>query len=111
RCRALYGHQRRAQHGPADRPGHQSGRSLLLDQSAETRQWADRFYKVAGRMPSGVQASNYAATLHYLKAIQAAGTDEAGAVVRKMRETKINDLMTKDGYIREDGRVMRDLYL
>ena len=85
--------------------------AFYWDQSAETRQWADRFYKVAGRMPSGVQASNYAATLHYLKAIQAANTDEAGAVVKKMREMKINDLMTKDGYIREDGRVMRDLYL
>ena len=62
-------------------------------------------------MPSGVQASNYAATMHYLKAIQDAGTDAAGAVTKKMRETKINDFMTKDGTIREDGRVMRDLYL
>lgn len=85
--------------------------AFYWDQSPESRKWSDRFYKVAGRMPSGVQASNYAATLHYLKAVQAAGTDEAGAVMKKMRETKINDLMTKDGYIREDGRVMRDLYL
>ncbi|WP_295381756.1 ABC transporter substrate-binding protein [uncultured Pseudacidovorax sp.] len=85
--------------------------AFYWDQSPQSRQWSERFYKVAGRMPSGVQASNYAATLHYLKAVQAAGTDEAGAVMKKMHEMKINDLMTKDGTIREDGRVMRDLYL
>jgi branched-chain amino acid transport system substrate-binding protein len=49
--------------------------------------------------------------MHYLKAIDAAGTDEAGAVMAKMRATPINDFMTKNGRIREDGRVIRDLYL
>ena len=57
--------------------------AFYWDQSPESRQWSERFYKVAGRMPSGVQASNYAATLHYLKAVQAAGTDEAGAIEHK----------------------------
>lgn len=85
--------------------------AFYWDQNEQTRKWSDRFFKMTGRMPSGVQASNYAATMHYLKAIQDAGTDAAGAVTKKMRETKINDFMTKDGYIREDGRVMRDLYL
>ena len=85
--------------------------AFYWDQNADTRKWSERFFKMTGRMPSGVQASNYAATMHYLKAIQDAGTDAAGAVTKKMRETKINDFMTKDGYIREDGRVMRDLYL
>ncbi len=85
--------------------------AFYWDQNDETRKWSDRFFKMTGRMPSGVQASNYAATMHYLKAIQAAGTDAAGPVLKKMHETKINDFMTKDGYIREDGRVMRDLYL
>ena len=85
--------------------------AFYWDQNDETRKWSERFFKMTGRMPSGVQASNYAATMHYLKAIQDAGTDAAGAVTKKMRETKINDFMTKDGYIREDGRVMRDLYL
>lgn len=85
--------------------------AFYWDQNEDTRKWSERFFKMTGRMPSGVQASNYAATMHYLKAIQDAGTDAAGAVTKKMRETKINDFMTKDGYIREDGRVMRDLYL
>ena len=57
------------------------------------------------------QASVYSVVMHYLKAIDATGTDEAGAVMQKMRVTPINDFMTRNGRIREDGRVIRDLYL
>lgn len=85
--------------------------AFYWDQNAETRKWSERFFKMTGRMPSGVQASNYEAAMHYLKAVQAAGTDAAGPVLKKMHETKINSFMTNDGYIRPDGRVMRDLYL
>lgn len=49
--------------------------------------------------------------MHYLKAIKAAGTDEAKAVMAKMREMPINGFMTKNGHLREDGRVVRDRYL
>ena len=49
--------------------------------------------------------------MHYLKAVQAAGTDEAKAVMAKMKEMPINDFMTRQGRIREDGRVIRDMYL
>jgi branched-chain amino acid transport system substrate-binding protein len=49
--------------------------------------------------------------LHYLKAVKAAGTDEAKAVMAKMKELPINDFMTKNGQVREDGRVIRDMYL
>jgi branched-chain amino acid transport system substrate-binding protein len=49
--------------------------------------------------------------MHYLKAVRAAGTDEAKAVMAKMKEMPINDFMTRNGRIREDGRVMRDMYL
>ena len=85
--------------------------AFYWDQNAETRKWSERFFKITGRMPSGVQASNYEAAMHYLKAVQAAGTDAAGPVLKKMHETKINSFMTKEGHIRPDGRVMRDLYL
>ena len=57
------------------------------------------------------QAGTYGAVLHYLKAVQAAGTDEAKAVMAKMKELPINDFMTKNGQVREDGRVIRDMYL
>jgi branched-chain amino acid transport system substrate-binding protein len=49
--------------------------------------------------------------LHYLKAVKAAGTDEAGAVLAQMRKLPIDDFMTKNGSIRADGRVIRDMYL
>jgi len=81
------------------------------NQDDKARQWSERYFKRTGRMPSMVQASNYSATMHYLNAINAAGTDRAQAVIKKMRETPINDFMTQNGYIREDGRVMRDMYL
>jgi len=81
------------------------------NQDDQARQWSERYFKRTGRMPSMVQASNYSATMHYLNAIQAAGTDAATAVIQAMRNTPINDFMTQNGYIREDGRVMRDMYL
>jgi branched-chain amino acid transport system substrate-binding protein len=64
-----------------------------------------------GTPPNYIQLNDYGATMHYLRAVKAAGTDEATAVMKKMRETKINDMITKDGWIREDGRVIRDAWL
>jgi len=81
------------------------------DMSPEARAFSDRFAATKGMPPTMIQAGTYSATLHYLKAIKAAGTDEAKAVMAKMKATPINDFMTKNGRIREDGRVIRDMYL
>jgi len=43
--------------------------------------------------------------------VKAAGTDETKAVMTQMRNIPVNDFMTKNGSIREDGRMMRDMYL
>jgi len=75
------------------------------------RAFSDRFTKEMGRPPSFIQAGTYGAVLHYLRAVKAAGTDEAKAVLAEMRKLPINDFMTKDGSVREDGRVIRDMYL
>jgi len=85
--------------------------AFYWDQNDQTRAFSQRFFKLHGKMPTMFQASIYSATMHYLKAIDAAGTDEAKAVMAQMRATPINDFMTHDGRIREDGRVIRDLYL
>ncbi len=85
--------------------------SFYWDQNDETRAWAKRFIAERGKVPSMVQAGVYGAVTHYLKAIEAAKTDEGKAVVGKMRELPINDFMTKNGRLREDGRVERDMYL
>ena len=85
--------------------------SFYWEMSPEARAFTDRFAAAKGMPPTMIQAGTYGATLHYLKAVKAAGTDEAKAVMAKMKEMPINDFMTKQGRIREDGRVMRDMYL
>jgi branched-chain amino acid transport system substrate-binding protein len=82
------------------------------DQNDETRQFAKRFMsRNNGTAPTEVQAGVYGETLFYLKAIAASGTDNADTVMSMMRKTPINDFMTKNGVLREDGRVVRDMYL
>ena len=85
--------------------------AFYWDQNDETRAFAKRFFDRMKRMPTQVQAAAYSATSHYLKAVKAAGTKDPDAVMAKMRELPINDFMTKNGHLRADGRVLRDLYL
>jgi len=85
--------------------------AFYWDQNDETRAWTKRFRAKRDKLPNLTTAGVYSATLHYLKAVQAAGTDEPKAVMAKMHELPINDMMTKNGKLREDGRVMRDMYL
>jgi branched-chain amino acid transport system substrate-binding protein len=77
----------------------------------ETRAFAERFNERAGQMPTMVQAGVYSAVKHYLEAIDAAGTDEAEPVVAKMKETPVDDFFAKGGTVREDGRMVHDMYL
>jgi branched-chain amino acid transport system substrate-binding protein len=77
----------------------------------QTRAWTKRFLSLnGGKPPSMIHAGTYGAALHYLKAVDAAGTTDATAVVAKMKEIPIDDFYTK-GSVREDGRVMRPYYL
>jgi branched-chain amino acid transport system substrate-binding protein len=81
------------------------------DLSEETRAWSAKFAKIVGRPPTGIQAGNYSAALHYLRAVEAAGSTETDSVMRKMKELPINDMFAKNGRIREDGRMIHDMYL
>lgn len=85
--------------------------SFYWDQNEETRAFSKRFFERTGRMPTMVQAGDYGAIAHYLKAVKAAGTVDAPTVMKTMRDTPIDDFMTRNGRIREDGRVLRDMYL
>lgn len=85
--------------------------AFYWDQDEQTRAFSQRFFKLHRAMPTMFQASVYSATTHYLKAIQATGTDEAKAVMAQMKATPIEDFMTHGARIREDGRVMRPMYL
>jgi branched-chain amino acid transport system substrate-binding protein len=85
--------------------------AFYWDRDDETRAWAKRFYERMKRMPHMGDAGDYSSTMHYLKAIAAAGTDDAEAVMRKMRDMPINDFFAKNGKIREDGRMVHDMYV
>jgi branched-chain amino acid transport system substrate-binding protein len=81
------------------------------DYDDATRAWSKRFFERRHAMPTMAQAGVYSSILHYLKAVQAAGTDEALAVAAKMRELPIEDFFAKNGRIREDNRMVHDMYL
>ena len=97
--------------------GLQNAQGLLLasafywDMNEETRAWAKRFIARVNKVPTMANAGVYGAVLHYLKAIEAAKTDQASVVVSTMKKIPVNDFFTKNGSVREDGRVMRNLYL
>lgn len=86
--------------------------AFYWDMDDATRAWTKRFQaQNSGKLPTMVQAGVYGAILHYLKAVDASGTDEARAVSAMMKTIRVNDFFTKDAFVREDGRVMRDMYL
>lgn len=77
----------------------------------ETREWSRRLRERTGGMATMYSAGIYSAVLHYLKAIEAAGTDEPYAVMEKMRELPVNDMFAQNGVLREDGRMVHNMYL
>lgn len=81
------------------------------DRDEGSRKLAERFEARMKRKPNMVQAGVYSAVTHYLKAMQAAGSEDGTVVAAKMRELPVDDLITKGGKVREDGRVIRDMYL
>ena len=100
-----------------DGVGLETAQGLLLseafywDLNDQTRAFSKRFMDRIGRVPSAAQAGVYSSVLHYLKAVKAANTTDAAAVMKIMKETPINDMFAKNGRIREDGRMVHDMYL
>jgi branched-chain amino acid transport system substrate-binding protein len=97
--------------------GLQLGQGLIVtegfywDLNNETRAFSKRFNERVGHMPTMFQAGVYSSVAHYLKAAEAAGTDDAKTVIAKMRELPVNDFFAKNGVVREDGRMVHDMYL
>jgi len=82
------------------------------DMDEQTREWSARYMKrMDGKIPAMPHAGIYSATMHYLKAIEAAGTDEAKAVMAKMKATPVEDFFSRNGYLRQDGRMVHDMLL
>jgi len=85
--------------------------SWYWNRDPEARAWGRKFFEKIKRMPSSIQAGDYSAALTYLNAVKATGTDDADKVLAQMRKTKINDMFAKGGFIRDDGRMVHDMYL
>jgi len=81
------------------------------DRDEASRAWSKRFFARVGSMPSMLQAGVYGSVGHYLKAAQAAGMQDTGAVLAKIHELPVNDMMTHEGRVREDGHVLREMVL
>ena len=77
----------------------------------ESRAWSQRFFKERKRMPTMLQAGLYSAITTYLKAVKETATDDASTVLDRMKKTEINDVFAKGGRIREDGRMVYDMYV
>lgn len=76
------------------------------------RDFANRFYAKTKTRPTFAHAANYSAALNYLEAVQAAGTDDADAVVKNLEGKKINDVFLRNGTVRAaDHLVTHDAYL
>ncbi|MBP0578136.1 ABC transporter substrate-binding protein [Labrys sp. LIt4] len=98
--------------------GLQAAQGLVLteafywDLNDGTRAWSKRFAEQSGgKMPTMVHAGVYAGVLHYLKAIEAAKSKDAAAVMAKMKATPTDDPLFGKGEVRKDGRVTHDMYL
>ena len=85
--------------------------AFYWNRDEKSRAWSQRFFKRANAMPSMIHAGTYSATLHYLAAVKAAGTKDPDQVMKKMRDTPINDIFWQNGNIREDGVMAHDMLL
>jgi branched-chain amino acid transport system substrate-binding protein len=81
------------------------------DINDETRAVAARFEKKLGRPPTAVQIGVYSGVLHFLQAVQAAGTTDRDAVAAKMRALPVNDAFVKNGKVRANGSMVHDMFL
>jgi branched-chain amino acid transport system substrate-binding protein len=81
------------------------------DLNDRTRAFAKKYFAKMQKMPTMNQAASYSSTLHYLKAVQAAGTRDTKAVLAKMRELPVRDAFTDNGHLREDGRMVHSMFL
>ena len=85
--------------------------AFYWDMNDQTRAFSRRYFEKMKRMPNQAQAGLYSSVTHYLKAVKATGTDDTAIVMRKMKATPVNDMFTKNGLLREDGRMVHDMYV
>ena len=86
--------------------------TFYWDLNDQTRAWTKRFVAAnSGKHPSMVQAGVYSSVIHYLKAVEAAKTDDGSKVAAKMKELPTDDILFGKGSVRPDGRKIHPAYL
>lgn len=82
------------------------------DMNEETRAFAQRFAaRRDGQRPTMIHAGVYSSISNWLKAVEKIKDDSGRASIDQMKMMKINDFFTENGVIREDGRMVHDMYL
>jgi branched-chain amino acid transport system substrate-binding protein len=81
------------------------------DMNEQARSWSRRFFDNHRRMPTMAQAGDYSSVMHYLKAVKAVNSVDAHKVMAQMKKMPVNDFFARDGHIRDDGRMVHDMYL
>lgn len=81
------------------------------DMDDKSRAWSKRFFDKTGKMPTAVQAGDYSAALHYLKAVKQAGTTDPDQVAAAMRAIPVDDAFSRNGTLRKNGLMVHDLVL
>jgi branched-chain amino acid transport system substrate-binding protein len=98
--------------GPETAHGLVLTEAFYWDQNDATRTFSNRFAeRYGGKMPTMVHAGVYSSVMHYLKAVEAVGSKDAAKVMAKMKETPVEDPLFGKGEVRQDGRVIHDMYL
>ena len=85
--------------------------TFYWDYDEASRQFADKFFKKMKKMPTALQAGQYSAVRTYLKAVELAKTDDVTKVINAMKTMDINDAFAKNGKLRDDGKMVHDMFL
>src|SRR3569623_389149 len=85
--------------------------SWYWDQNAATRKWSRRYFSIMKKMPSSLHAADYSATIQYLNAVKATGTDDTDKVLAQLKSATVNHIFAEGGTIRADGSMIHDMYL
>jgi len=97
--------------GLKDAGGMMFAESFYWDLDESSRKFSRKFFEKTKRMPTALQAGQYSATLSYLKAIEKAKSDDVADVIKAMKSMPIQDAFAKNGKLREDGKMVHDMYL
>lgn len=81
------------------------------DLDDRSRAWSEGFFKKMNKAPTMTHAGVYSSVYNYLKAVEAAGVEDAAAVMKQLRSRPIDDAVIRNGKLREDGRLVHDMYL